>query len=213
MKKISSLLTILFAISFAAHAQTVGSANVMGYTKITIPSNQYVLVSLDFENTNNTINDLFGDLPTGAQVSTWDIAGQSYVTFAKTRGGWGTGGTNKIEIGSGIFLKLPADSQETTLLSGDVPNEGTSTVSVVSGYKLLAYPYPAGIAFTNTSLAKDGISGDQLSIWNNGWTTYARTRGGWSSEVNDLQLEVGQAFFYNSSSARDVDEIRPYSID
>jgi len=211
MKKISSLLTILFAVSLAAHAQTVGTANIMGYTKVTIPSNQYALVSLNFETTNNTINDLLGGLPTGSGVQLWNATSQSYTSILKNRSGWGAGGTNQIEVGSGVFVSLPADAEETVLFSGDVLVAGTTTVVSATGYTALAFPYSSDTSFTNTTLAKSANVGDTVSFWDNGWTTYLKNRAGWIG-ADSKQIKIGEAFFFNTDSGQPVDEVKPYSL-
>lgn len=213
MKKILITAAVTGLISGMAFAQTnvVSSANVVGYNQITIPSNQYVLVSLSFNNASNTVNDLFGNLPTGSSVLFWNPVTQDYITVNKTRSGWGTGGTNTLLVGSGAFLKLPVATN--IYMSGDVPMNSTSTLYVVSGYKILSYPYPTDMAFTNTALAKNAATGDELSLWiNNDWAVYNRTRSGWGSATN-LKLQVGQALFYKAAGSRTVDEVKPYTID
>lgn len=214
MKKVLLTAIIASLVGGAAFAQTnvVTSANVVGYNQITIPSNQYVLVSLSFNNASNTIDSLFGTLPTGAQVILWDTAQQAYTTFGKTRSGWGAGGTNTLDSGIGAFVSLPVNVQTNIYMSGDVPTNATLPVYVVSGYRLIAYPFPADVAFTNTSLAINGATGDSISLWNNGWTTYGKTRSGWG-EATNLQLQVGQALFYKASSNSTVNLVKPYTLD
>ena len=60
MKKFSLALTILTAVSFAAQAQTVGSANIMGYTKLTTPTagsfDLLALTQFSDGTTNNTLS-------------------------------------------------------------------------------------------------------------------------------------------------------------
>jgi phage gp29-like protein len=97
-------------------------------------------------------------------------------------------------------------------MAGEVPLAPTTTLSVVVGYKTISYPYPAVAAFTNTALAKGSISGDELALWNNGWTVYVRGRSGWGAATN-VQLQLGQAFMYKAGAARDVNEVKPYTID
>lgn len=211
MKKILATAVITGLIGGSAFAQTnvVSSANVVGYNQITIPSNQFVLVSLSFNNASNTINGLFGSLPTGSQVSLWNPSLQSWVVIQKTRSGWGTGGTNILDIGSGAFVKVPAATN--IYFSGDVPMDSTSTVYVANGFKFVSYPYPVDIAFTNTSLAKQAPTGDQVSMWNNGWVVYQKTRSGWGAGTN-LQVKVGQALFYKGVTNRAANEVKPYTI-
>ncbi|MEI7850429.1 MAG: hypothetical protein WCH86_01195 [Kiritimatiellales bacterium] len=208
MKKLSVVFTVALVLAGISYAEE----SVLGYTKITVPSNQYVLVSLDFNNESNTINGLFGNLPTGSRVYTWDSTAQSYTIATKTRTGWGTSGTNRIQRGVGAFITLPTGVQTNVLLSGVVPTAGTTAVYKATGYSMVSYPYPAPMPFTNTTLAKTASVGDKLSVWqNNAWTVYNKTRTGWGSATN-LTIKPGQAFFFQSTSSGSANEIRPYPI-
>jgi hypothetical protein len=212
MKRFIIPVVIASLIGGSAFAVTnvVNSVNVVGYNQVVIPSNQFVLVALDFNTTNNTINGLFGNLPTGCEVLFWNPTAQNYQTFTKGRSGWGASGTNILAIGAGAFLKVPAATN--IYMSGDVPMNGTSTLFTVSGFKILSYPYPADMAFTNTALAKGSITGDELSIWNNGWSSYTRGRSGWAGAVTNVKLQVGQALLFKANTNRPVNEVKPYTI-
>jgi len=210
--RLIALLTIAATCMASAATNVVSSANVVGYNQITIPSNQYVLVSLGFNNESNTINGLFGSLPVGSTIHLWDTLNQRWNSNSKDRSGWGTAGTNKITIGTGAFVELPVNVQTNIYFSGDVPTAGTSAVYKVNGYGILAYPYPADVAFTNTVLAKNAAVGDEVSFWSNGWVSYSKDRSGWAGAEN-VKIQVGQAFFYKSSSGSAVNEIKPYTLD
>lgn len=208
-------LTVIFAVSLvlAGVSRAASGTDVLGYTKISIPSNQYVLVALDFNNESNTIEGLFGNLPANSKVYTWDSTAQSYAGVTKTRAGWGTPGTNRIQIGTGVFVILPTGVQTNLLLSGHVPTAETTTVYKATGYSLISYPYPALVAFTNTALAKTAAAGDRISIWqNNAWKVYMKSRNGWVG-TEGLQMKPGQAFFFQSSGSGSANEIRPYAVD
>mgnify|MGYP003572153135 CR=1 FL=1 len=212
MKKYA-IAAVAIALSSACFAQTsvVSSANIVGYNKITCPADEYVLVSLDFEGASNTVSSLFSTLPQSSQVLIWDAGSQAYTTITKTRGGWGTAGTNTIDIGNGAFVKSP--SATNVFFAGDVPTATNSSISVVDGYAVVAFPYPADVAFTNTALAKNASSGDKVSVWNNGWTTYSRTRGGWESATTNLTIKVGQAVLFEAGANASATEVMPYSVD
>jgi len=212
MKKSMVALLLSGIISGAASAQSVSSANIVGYNQITIPSNDFALISTSFINDSNTVEGLFGDLPTGSTVYMWDTSNQRYNTFGKTRSGWGDAGTNILNSGSGAFVKLPAGVQTNVIFSGDVPVDGEFSVYTANGLTLMSYPYSADVAFTNTTLAKDALVGDSISFWDNGWVTYGKTRSGWSG-VDDVKLELGQAFFYRSTTNAERKETRPYQLD
>jgi len=80
MKKSTLAITILLAASFAAQAQTVGSANIMGYTKIETPTaGKFEIISLaQFSSGSNTVNiqDAIADVNTlnAAGTGGWDNA-------------------------------------------------------------------------------------------------------------------------------------------
>ena len=212
MKKMVAILISGVAFSAASFAQTnVSSANVVGYNQIAIPTNQMVLMATSFLNDSNTVGGLFADFPQGTKISLWDASGQKYTSVAKTRSGWGTNAAIQIKRGQGVFIALPAGVGTNFYVSGDVPQDSTSTVYRVSGLALMSYPYPADVAFTNTALAQNALQGDRISVWNNGWSSYAKTRSGWTTATN-LQLRVGQGFFYQSTSNATMSEVQPYTI-
>lgn len=214
MKKYIAAAVIAGLISGVAFADTntVASANVLGYNRVTIPSNQYVLVSLAFDRgTNNTLTSLFGTLPNGSKAYVWDTTKQGYTTYARGVTGWGTSGTNRIPIGSGVFLTLPVNVQTNIYLSGDVPTAQTTTLYRVNGYTMLSFPYPVAVAITNTALAKGAVNGNKIYVWNNGYTTYARGVTGWGTAGSNV-LKIGQAFYFQGAVNTNVNEIKPYTI-
>lgn len=214
MKKQSVMLIASLVLTGFSCSASAAGGNVLGYTKITVPSNQYTLVALDFNNESNTIKGLFGNLPIGSKVYTWNAAAQRYNTFSKGIAGWGAPGTNKIERGVGAFVVLPTGIQTNMLLSGSVPTAGTTTVYKATGYSLISYPYPVLMTFSNTAIAKTAVVGDKLSIWqNNAWKVYTRGITGWPAEAKNLQLKPGQAFFFQSAGGGSANEIRPYTVD
>ena len=214
MNKFLATAVVAGLVGGAAFAATnvVSSANVVGYNQVTIPSNQYVLVSLGFDRgTNNTISSLFGTLPNGSKAYVWDVTKQGYTTYSRGLTGWGTSGTNRLAIGTGIFLTLPANVQTNIYLSGDVPTAETTSVYKVNGFAVLSYPYPVDVAITNTALGKTAVNGNKIYVWNNGYTTYARGLTGWGASGSNV-LKVGQAFFFQGTVNTNVNEAKPYTL-
>ena len=211
MKKLSIAFTV--ALVLAGVACAASNTVVLGYTKITVPADQRVLVSLNYDNENNTVNGLFGNLPVGSSVYIWDTETQNYTVISNEVTGWGPLGTNRIQTGGGVFVTLPAGVQTNMILSGNVPNAETSAVYKATGYTMVSYPYPVLMPFTNTALAKTAVIGDQISVWqNNSWTIYSNTPAGWTG-AEDLKMKPGQAFFFRAASSGSATETRPYTID
>jgi len=210
MKKLAILL-VSIAASASLFAQTTVGSDIVGYSKVTVPSNQMVLVALAFDNPSNTVGGVFNSLPPGTIISFWDVSSQKYKTAAKTRSGWGSFATNLLKRGEGLFLNLPTNTQQDVLFSGAIPTNSTTAVYPVNGLSMLSYPYPVNNKFTNTVLAKSGNIGDQVSFWSNGWITVAKTRSGWLSATG-VTLRIGQAFFYTSTNNATRNETIPYTI-
>jgi hypothetical protein len=216
MKKILITSVVAVLIGGAAFAENptnvVTSANVVGYNQINVKSNVYVLIALNFSNANPTVSNLFAALPNGSEVIFWSTNTQAYsATIAKSRSGWGAGGSTRLEVGSGAFVKIPAVTN--FYLSGDVLMPATTDIKTLSNkYALLSLPYSADMPFTNTALGKLAANGDSISVFgtNGAWTTYAKSRSGWGGATN-VQLSVGQSIFYKAVTNRTVIEARPYT--
>jgi len=179
--------------------------------QINLAKDDLTLFSTSLINESNTIDRLFGELPTGSNIYMWDVAEQVYRIFIKTDLGWGVGGTNTVENGQGLFIQLPAGVQTNLMITGDVPLDASKNVFSSEGYALLSYPYPHDVLFVNTEMAKKAAVGDQISFWESGWVTYTKTASGWLG-AEELKLKMGQAFFYRSSQNTTYIEPRPFDI-
>lgn len=68
---------------------------------------------VDFIWTNSSLSQL---APQGSELLIWNISGQSYDAYSKTRGGWSTPPDFKIKAGEGFWIRsaTPIDWVETT---------------------------------------------------------------------------------------------------
>ena len=195
-KKFSLALTILTAVSFAAQAQTVGSANIMGYTKTEkLGDRDYSLIGVNFTSENQTLSELLTFTPTGSldidtcdRLALWNPAGQTFDTYLyyyydgnyPANEGWkllsdfnweGTVQDPVIPGGSGIWmLSAPSASTTNVLIAGDVEISGSVTNSIVEGLNVLANPYAAGVAVNDLEFTPVGSldidTCDRLAVWN-----------------------------------------------
>lgn len=215
MKKFIGPLVIASLIGGAAFAQStnvVSSANVVGYNQITIPSNQYVMVSMQFDNTNNTVQGLFPALPSGSKAYIWNPSAQGYIICSRGPANWGTSGTNRVVKGSGIFLQGPANFQTNIYLSGDVPTTETTMVSRLPGYTMMSYPYPVDVTLTNMAVAKGAVSGNKIYFWNGtGYSIYSRGPANWGASGTNV-FKVGQAYYFQGSVTTNANEVKPYTL-
>lgn len=209
----STLAGFCCAVSICVCAETyrAPSANITAVMRVDLTVDDLTLFSTSLINPGNTINDLFRDLPDGSRIYMWDVQEQSYRIFLKTDLGWGSGGTNAVKNGQGLFIRLPPGAQASVSVSGDVPLEDSLPGFFAEGYALLSYPYPHDVLFIDTGLAAKARFGDEVSFWQNGWLTYTKTEAGWIG-AEELRLRPGQAFFYRSSQNTVYAEPRPFEI-
>jgi hypothetical protein len=225
MKKASVAIVGLLMVASMAMAETnVTSVNVVGYSKIQIPPDKYVLVTLPFRNVTDgsdtvTLSSLIGDqLPTDSTVYLWSRVTKTYTTISKSaRGGWGT---STVKWGDAFWLRVPGSLVTNEVsLQGEVPyfnNNGDDFSVTISNIDAVAYAFPVDRYWTNTSLAQGAATDDTLYIWNpvtQTYQTYTKTaRGGWSSAYN-VVLKAGQSFWFKPKTGSKVwTETVPYSL-
>ena len=212
MKKLT-LAGFCCAVSICACAEPyrAPSANITAVMRVDLTVDDLTLFSTSLINQGNTISDLFRDLPSRSMIYMWDVQDQAYRIFMKTDLGWGSGGTNAVKNGQGLFIRLPSGAQASVSVSGDVPLEESISGFFAEGYALLSYPYPHDVLFVETELAAKAGFDDEISFWQNGWVTYTKTEAGWIG-AEELRLRPGQAFFYRSSKNTVFAEPRPFNI-
>ena len=156
--------TALAAAVTSSQAQTVYSANVVGYVNVTIPANSFSLIANQLDTGTNTINTVLinGNLvsygASGQGESTLLIYNGSafqvfqYLNAADAGGpaGWydalGNYATNYLNPGQAIFFQNPASSNVTVTLTGQV-DQGTNNVGIVKpGFGF--YSEPTALAGT-----------------------------------------------------------------
>lgn len=221
MKKL--IFTALVAlIAATASAQTVGSANIMGYTKKTLPSGEFRIISNQFFTTNETgvtIGEAFGtSLPDNTTIYAWD---GSYSVYTYYDGlGWYDEDLNEasdviIERGDSVWMKNGGPSSTNSLLSGNIPESETTTNSLAVGFNLIANPYPISIEIQNLGI--NPSDGDLLYLFDGSYDTYTYFEGlGWYDEnltpADSVEIPVGVGFWYKTNTARSWVAAIPYSF-
>jgi hypothetical protein len=192
MKKLSIafIVALVFAgISFA-DSNTVASANVLGYTKVTDPaSNKMTVVAAPFNcgtGTVMTLQDIFGTnqlrqgiLPGRCdQVFVWDFSQQKYAQYVQKTNGMfyyytnfgGSAVSPVITKGQAMWVKAPvttySPTEKTVIISGNVPVDGAYTNPIIgnSGAPLsfIANPYPVEMDINDLISTNDGAKGHFL---------------------------------------------------
>jgi hypothetical protein len=164
--------TALAAAVTSSQAQTVYSANVVGYVNVTVPAGTFSLIADQLDTGTNTINNV---LLNGNLVS-YGVSGQGesslyifngtgfkllqYLNSADAGGpaGWydalgNYDTTDTLKPGQSVFFQNPASSNVTVTLTGQV-DQGTNTVgSIPVGFSFLSEPTAlAGLPLDNTNV-------------------------------------------------------------
>ena len=235
MKKLLGIACVVAVTAPLAFAQTnVLSQNAVGYVRVTVPgSGDLNLCRLDFLPLdplvpNNVANVVGDQLPAGSSAFIWDstlnggVGG--YVLVAKgARAGWPTTGAGAMEIDQGVafWLKTPeADLTDYNVyLMGEVPGANndseTKTIAGLQGLDAVGYPYPAAIAFGDTTLQTALPGGATVFFWDvdaQGYQFFSKgARAGWTAEALDFVIEPGTSFWVqNPGAAVDWTEVKPY---
>jgi len=190
MKNLSIALILLLTVASTAHAQSVGSANIIGYTKKNVPpSGYYVLVGSSFNPSNGlpTLLSIFGTnqltqhfLSAGCdKVYIWDFENQQYVSVAQKSTdhnfyyltNW-TGSAcsdREVSLGSALWVQSAGSSSETNTvsMSGNVPLNDSLTNQVSgSGSRPLSFicnPFPIAQSVHNLINTNDGATAHFLA--------------------------------------------------
>jgi hypothetical protein len=225
MKKVLLAAVIAGLAGSIASAQTnvVTSANVVGYVKLTVPSNSFSMVAGQFINTSQedmTIDELFGtSLPDGTELYVFDMA---YTTYTYADGiGWldeafGDAGSVVISRGQAVWIKNITGSPIDIFVAGNVPGNDfpNATNNLPEGFAMVSGSYP-----TDVTLATLGITpadGDEIYVYNNGYTTYTYADGiGWLDEAfgdaGSVVINVGNGFWYKGSATNQWVQSKPYA--
>jgi hypothetical protein len=197
-------LAVTAAGVLASNAQTVYSANIVGYANVSTPNGGTYLVTVPFQvgvsNGANEIWPLVGgqpSIPDFSQVLVW--TGSGYTTYLSDSGSaslWDDNNGNpisfapKLPVGQGFFL-IPSGSTTNTFVGTVAVSVGSSNTMVLpnGGTYLVSSVVPYAGSVTNgnpvTKAGGPGLSSlnglpdfSQLLVWTgSGYTTYLSDSG------------------------------------
>jgi hypothetical protein len=225
MKKLVMTAAMLACAASVVTAQTVTSANIVGYTKISAVGGELTLVALNFEPATNLVTELIGEqLPFQSKLYVWDKASAGYRPYTKagrsSPGAWPA--TAYIDNGEAFFIEAGGVAGETNevILAGEVLLSETNSVVLASAteYDATGFYYPVDIPFGNTALADALPWQSTLYLWNGGgYTPYTKAGrsapGVWSAAAQAEVLPAAGGFWIQSGDANPVvwDEPRPFT--
>jgi hypothetical protein len=176
MKKLMTALAACLVAGFVV-AQSVTSANIVGYNTATVTGGGQNIVGINFEavgggastfqtvNGNKSFSDgdfLYqwdGSIGTFGGGYSWDAGGSTWYDVAAD-----DVGDPVVSAGSGFWLICAAS--ESITVAGQVPVSGTQLVIPGSSQYIVANPVPTGMDLNDTAFTWTGISdGDFIYVW------------------------------------------------
>jgi len=145
----------------------------------------------------------------GSQVLIWNGL-NGYATYTFDTGQWVDDNTDPanptITPGTGFFYYSPATNTLTFVGQTAANPGGSTTNTVLSGFRMVGSKVPYGGLVTTTNFNLPGQEGAQVLKWNglNGYATYTFDTGQWvddNTDPNTPSINVGQGFFYFSPAA------------
>jgi len=220
MKKLVMTAAVLACATSMVAAQTVTSANIVGYNK-EASAVGFHISGMQFDNAAaNTPTTVYGDsLASGSKIYTWNgssyvIAsyGPSFVPFVGLVTKW----NNEPALGNGDGYWVESVGVAETIRNGEVPMDAAITNSIVAGFQLCSYPYPVDRVISNLGFTP--TSGDKIYAWNG--TGYDIVSYGpsfvpfvglvtkWNNET--LPIAVGQGFWYEAAAGSTWIATKPF---
>jgi hypothetical protein len=207
MKKLIVVLVATFLVGAVSEAQTT-SANLVGYSKVSVTGGQLSLVAVNFDTGGLTVNDMFGDLPNLSTVYIWDKAANTYVSSTKGRAGFSP--NPAISNGDAMWVLASGSAETDVIVAGEV-NTASQTTNTLNGLDAVGLGYPVAISFESTSLSSQAPNLSTLNVWNgSGYDTYTKGRAGWGA--SSVNIGVSQGFWINTPSEVEWVEDRPFTF-
>ena len=226
MKKLVMTVAVLACAASVVSAQTVTSANMVGYTKVSAVGGELSLVALNFTPSTNLVTELFGDqLPWKSNLYVWDQATDTYRAYSKSgRAGPGTWPSEAyVNLGEALWIETPAGSGTSEVIfSGEVLLAETNTVIVATPttFDMVGMSYPVDIAFGDTDLSEALPFQSSVTFWKDDGTGYQAfsksgraAPGTWSTEAKAKIIPASGGFWVESGSGSSVlwEEARPFT--
>jgi hypothetical protein len=209
MKKLVMTVAVFGCAATIATAQTVESANIVGYGKAIATNGQLNHIALNFDAGSSTLSDFVpaSSVADFTVVNLWDKSANTYITATKTRAGWSA--DPAINLGDAFWITPAGAGTTEIILSGEAPLTATNSV-VVSNLVATGYYYPVKRAWDDTAISSQAPDFSVLNIWNGtAYDTYTKTRAGWGTA--GVEIDVTQGFWINPASTFNWDEPRPYT--
>ena len=218
----AKFVLIGFCVVAAVSAQSETTKAILGVSRLQQTMGYHIACMQYNNNATNTPSSIYGDtLPSGSKIYKWTGSGYQSATYGPVfipGSGLVTKWDADLSLDSGEGFWVYGAASIDTFLSGNVPVDDAITNSIASGFQICSYSYPVGRVVTNMGFS--ATSGDKIYVWNG--TNYVTSSYGqvfvpgqglvvkWDNE--NLQVKVGQGFWYQSTATNTWVALRPFSL-
>jgi len=235
MKKLVMTAAVLTCTAYIVSAQTVTSANIVGYYKIPKPAAGLEIASIQMQDGDlNTLLDKsqfvgYWDESSADHIIAWNSGSQAYVIYALYDGTeiedptiewrdigdfYTAGNPIPVKAGDGMWVQSQGSSaQPTSLIAGEVVLDHYATNSIVAGLNLLSFPFSSAIDLNAAGLKESGATGywdessaDHVIAWDVGAQSYVIFALFDGTEISDPTVEWRDiGDFYSAAPPISVD--------
>ena len=205
---------VCLAGAVTSSAQTVFSANTVGFVNKNIPTG-FSMIANPVSAADNSLDALFADVPVGTQLFLFDPVAGTYQIFEFSNplfgGGdpaWSPNGAATLMPGQGAFISNSSGDAFTVTFAGEVQQGDASNLAIGAGFSIVSSVVAQGGAVA-TDLGFPSEVGDQIFQFDNGSGAYNIFEfsnplfgGGdpaWSP--SEPSVEVAESFFVNKVGA------------
>jgi len=189
MKKSMVALLLSGIISGAAFAQSVSSANIVGYVKVELePQGKFHMLAYNFESGESspkTLQDILGTnqlrqsdfLIECDKVVIWETDTQRYQRWAQWTDGnfykannaseWSQSiiGNPSVPQGSAFWVVSAGTSETNSIVfSGDVVLAETNSIEIIEGFQMISYPFSSDAALKDLRFLQSGASASDFLV-------------------------------------------------
>jgi hypothetical protein len=221
MKKILAMAIGMAAVACIASAESATySKNAVGFIQTQATAEKLYALTVPFENMDSDDGswkfgdtDLAKNAPDFSVVYFWTDTGWEPAEKDDFDGWPAWAAEKQLKVGEFFFYKPAEDAS--VVLSGEVPDGAKAVAFVASGnLNAIGYPYPTGVKFGDTDLAKDAPDFSMVYFWTEtGWEPAEKDDfDGWPAWAADYEVKPGEGFFYkpDGSESGFWEPVKPY---
>jgi hypothetical protein len=209
-------------LAIAGAVMAAESQNIVGYSKKAGVGGGFQILSPQFLTSATggiPLGDAFAGVTDQSKVFAWNGSTYTEYTYFSVIPGWFDSGFQSaagVIIGQGEAVWYKPGTTGDVLMLGEVDQSASITVPLISGFNLIANPYPVEITLGDLS-SPPVADQDKAFVWNGSTYTeytYFSIIPGWFDagfqSADGVAIPVGDGFWLNSSAGGTLTINKPF---